>query len=51
MIGRDMSRGAIHHWHQSGGACMAPEANLDASVVMAKGEERSGRQRMDLDRN
>ena len=30
---------------------MAPEANLDASVVMAKGKERLDRWRMGLDRN
>ena len=30
---------------------MAPEANLDALVVMVKGKERLGRQRMGLDRN
>ena len=30
---------------------MAPEVNLDALVAMAKGEERSGRWRMGLDRN
>ena len=30
---------------------MALEANLDALVVMAKGEESLGRQRMGLDRN